>query len=90
VGLRIREFSNACWLVVLVAVAASGVHDRVCETCGRAGGLCGGLNFSGSTPEPTTEAMREGKRSTTADRPPLREGIICIHVIFADERRSSF
>jgi hypothetical protein len=69
VGLRIRELSNTCWLVVL---------DRVCETCGRAGVLCGGLDFSGSTREPTTQAMREGKRSTAAASPPLREGIICI------------
>jgi ethylene receptor len=37
VALRIRELSNACWLLVLVAVAASGVDDRVRETCRRAG-----------------------------------------------------
>ncbi|CAL4962843.1 unnamed protein product [Urochloa decumbens] len=37
VALRIRELSNACWLLVLVAVAASGVDDRVRDMCRRAG-----------------------------------------------------
>jgi len=37
VALRIRELSNACWLLVLVAVAASGVDDGVRDMCRRAG-----------------------------------------------------
>ncbi|CAL4948866.1 unnamed protein product [Urochloa decumbens] len=37
VALRIRELSNVCWLLVLVAVAASGVDDRVRDMCRRAG-----------------------------------------------------
>ncbi|CAL4975390.1 unnamed protein product [Urochloa decumbens] len=37
VALRIRELSNACWLLVLIAVAASGVDDRVRDMCRRAG-----------------------------------------------------
>ncbi|CAO2190952.1 unnamed protein product [Urochloa humidicola] len=37
VALRIRELSNACWLLVFVAVAASGVDDRVRDMCRRAG-----------------------------------------------------
>ncbi|KAJ1278518.1 hypothetical protein BS78_04G085700 [Paspalum vaginatum] len=37
VALRIRELSNTCWLMVLVAVAASGVDDGVREMCRRAG-----------------------------------------------------
>lgn len=37
VALRIRELSNACWLLVLVAVAASGIDDRVRDMCRRAG-----------------------------------------------------
>ncbi|CAN6277967.1 unnamed protein product [Urochloa humidicola] len=43
VALRIRELSNACWLLVLVAVAAGGVDDRVRDMCRRAGvnGLIG-------------------------------------------------
>jgi len=37
VALRIRELSNACWLLVLVALAASGVDDGVRDMCRRAG-----------------------------------------------------
>ncbi|XP_025806977.1 ethylene receptor 4-like [Panicum hallii] len=37
VALRIRELSNACWLLILVAVAASGVDDGVRDMCRRAG-----------------------------------------------------
>ncbi|KAF8769737.1 hypothetical protein HU200_006346 [Digitaria exilis] len=38
VAVRIRELSDACWLLVLVAVATSdGVYDRVRDMCRRAG-----------------------------------------------------
>nr|CAB3449338.1 unnamed protein product [Digitaria exilis] len=38
VAVRIRELSDACWLLVLVAVATSGgVDDRVRDMCRRAG-----------------------------------------------------
>jgi ethylene receptor len=37
VALRIWELSNACWLLVLVVVAASGVDDGARDMCRRAG-----------------------------------------------------
>jgi ethylene receptor len=37
VALRIRELSSTCWLLVLVAVEASGVDDSVRDMCRRAG-----------------------------------------------------
>lgn len=37
VALRIRQLSRSCWLLVLVAVEASGVDDGVRDMCRRAG-----------------------------------------------------
>ncbi|KAL6888251.1 hypothetical protein ACP4OV_009277 [Aristida adscensionis] len=37
VALRIRELGNTCWVLVLVAMAASGVDDGVLDMCRRAG-----------------------------------------------------
>jgi hypothetical protein len=36
-----------------------------------------------------SEAMREGERSTTGGRPPLRDGGVCILPLFADGLRRS-
>ncbi|KAL6630077.1 hypothetical protein ACP70R_029842 [Stipagrostis hirtigluma subsp. patula] len=37
VALRIRELSNTCWLLVLVALPATGVDDGVLDVCRRVG-----------------------------------------------------
>ncbi|CAO2183417.1 unnamed protein product [Urochloa humidicola] len=58
VALRIRELSNACWLLVLVAVAASGVDDRVRDMCRRAG-------VNGLIEKPVTQQLIQRKLSTT-------------------------